>query len=329
MLQKTQLEKNTLNIGQVKLESIVMIAPMAGITDTILRQIIRMFSKKCLLSSEMLSSEALKSSQNKSILDHNKIEYPLSFQISGHKPELMAEAARKLENISTIIDINMGCPVSKIVKNNEGAKLMTDLSLASKIISSVKKAVNIPVTIKCRLGWDFNSKNYIEFAKMAENSGADAIIVHARTKSQAYSGLADWHAVGEIKNSVNIPVIGNGDINSAQKALECLKISKCDGIAVGRGILGDPALIYRIEKYIDSGIILPELTIQERLDIALLHCKKEMEYRGGIHGIKFMRKFFGWYIKNIEEAAKYRRELVKFNTLTEIEDLFDQIKNSY
>ena len=322
---KKQISKAKLTIGSVKLNSICMLAPMAGITDTVFRQIVRMFSKDCLLASEMLSSEALKMSKKQNILDCNEIEYPLAFQISGHKPQLMAESAKKLQDMATIIDINMGCPAPKIVKNNDGAKLMTDLKLASQIICVIKKAVDIPVTVKCRLGWDCNSKNYLEFAKMAEESGADAIIVHGRTRSQMYSGIADWEAIGEVKNAVKIPVIGNGDIDSPEKARKCLEISKCDGIAIARGALGDPGLIYRIDNYLDTGVILPEPTVSERLDLALAHCKRECDYRGELHGVRFMRKFFSWYIKDIRDAAKYRHAMVRVNTLTEVEELIGLI----
>lgn len=325
MQQNQEIQKSQLIIDSVKIDSIVTLAPMAGITDMVLRQIIRMFSKNCLLTSEMISSEALIMNQDKHIIDYHNIEYPLAFQLSGHKPELMAEAAKMLENISTIIDINMGCPAPKIVKNGDGASLMTNLKLASQIIGAVKNAVNVPVTVKCRLGWDFSSRNYIEFAKMAQDSGADALTIHGRTKSQMYSGNADWKSIGEAKAAVNIPVIANGDINSPEAAKFCLEMSKCDGIAIGRGILGDPALICRIEKYLETDEILPELTIQERLNLALLHCKKEVEYKGEIHGIKFMRKLFSWYIKGIKDATKYRFALVRMTRLSEIEELFASI----
>ena len=323
-----ELDKTQLIIGNVKLNSNVILAPMAGVTDCVLRQIVRMFSKDCLLNSEMVSSEALLMNSDKSIIYHDKIEHPLSFQLSGHKPEVMAKSAKVLEEISTVIDINMGCPAPKIVKNNDGVMLMSDLKLASQIISSVKKSVNIPVTVKFRLGWDCNNKNYIEFAKMAEESGADAICIHGRTRSQMYSGTADWHSIAKAKEAVKIPVIANGDITSIEKAKACLEISKCDGIAIGRGILGDPGLIYRIEEYIKNGNALPGPTIHEKLELAMLHCKMEAELKGEIHGIKFMRKFFGWYIKGIKNATKYRFDLVRITTIAEIEDLFNTIKES-
>lgn len=314
-----------LTIGKVELNSCVALAPMADFTDMVLRGLVRQESKHCLLMSEMVSSQSLKYSNEQGIIDFVETEYPLSFQISGHIPEVMAQAAQKLENRATFIDVNMGCPAPKIVKNSDGAKLMTNLPLASSIISAVKSAIKIPVTVKCRLGWDFSSKNYIEFAKMAQDSGADAIIIHGRTRSQMYSGTADWEAIGQVKKEVSIPVIGNGDIDSPEKAKQCLEKSGCDGIAVGRGILGDPGLIARIEHYINYGEVLPPPGNEKKLELALLHCKKQVEYMGEEAGIKHMRKFFAYYVKNIRNAGKYRFKLVRCITMNEIYKIFDEI----
>jgi len=320
-----QTAKNELAIGNVKLASSVIVAPMASYTDMVFRGLIRLFDNDSLLTSEMVSSEALKMSKDKTIIDHNNIEYPLAFQLSGHKPKLMAEAARILENMSTIIDINMGCPAPKIVSNADGAKLMTDLVLASEIIISVKKAVSVPITVKCRLGWDQQNKNYIEFVKMAEESGADAICIHGRTRSQMYSGKSDWEAIGIAKEAVNIPVIANGDITTPEKAKQCLDLTKCDGIAIGRGAIEDLSLTFRINEYLKTGIMLPEIDINKRLELMLLHCKSEAKYRGEIHGIKFFRKFIGWYIKGINDAAKHRYNLVRIELLADMEDYISNI----
>lgn len=326
-IEKT-VNTDVLTIGNLKLNSNIVAAPMAGITDTVLRQMIRMFSKDCLLMTEMLSSEALRFCKEQKILQYDKIENPLSFQIAGHKPDLMAEGAKKLEPFAQIIDINMGCPAPKIVKNGDGAKLMTELKLASEIIKSVRKAVSLPITVKFRLGWDFNSKNYIEFAKMVEDCGADAIIVHGRTKSQMYSGKASWEDIGEVKQIVKIPVIGNGDVDSPQKAKECLEISGCDGVAVGRALMGDPGIIGRIEDFVHRGILKPEPDIKEKLEIALIHTKMEIEHmRNELNGIKFMRKFFACYVSDIRGASTYRADLVRCTTLFDVEAIFSSIIN--
>lgn len=323
-----QTVNNKLIIGSVKLNSRVIQAPLAGYSDTVFRNIIRMFDKHSLLTSEMVSSEALIMNQDKSIIDFVKYERPLSFQLSGHKPDKMATAAKMLENIATIIDINMGCPASKIVSNADGAKLMTDLKLASEIISSVKNAVSVPVTVKCRLGWDHNSKNYLKFAKMAENSGADAICIHGRTRSQLYSGVADWLPIKQVKETVNIPVIANGDITTPQKAKECLDMTGCDGISVGRGVLADPSLTYRIDNFLKTGSDNFSLSSKKSLELLLLHLKKETEYRGDIKGVKFFRKFIGWYVKGIDGASGHRFNLVRMNNYSEIDKYVKNIIKS-
>jgi tRNA-dihydrouridine synthase B len=317
--------KNKLQIGNVLLNSIVAVAPMAGITDLAFRQISRKFSVNCLLMTEMISSEALKWNKEQDIINSEESEAPISFQISGHKSDLMRMAAQKLEDKATIIDINMGCPAPKIVRNGDGSALMQTPKLASEIVSAVKNAVKVPVTVKFRLGWDNNTKNYLEFAKLMEQSGADAIIVHARTRTQMYTGKADWEAISEVKQAVNIPVIGNGDIDSVKKAVECLKISNCDGIAIGRGALGNPELISNIEHYLNTGEILPELTISQKVEILKLHLDKEIYYRDELMGIKYTRKFFGWYIKGIREAAKYRDKLIRLENYDEILSVLDEI----
>lgn len=315
----------TLKIGKKELNSNVILAPMAGITDSILRRLVRIFSPECLVMSEMISSEGLRMNPDRSITHAEKEEYPLCFQISGHKPHIMSEAAKILEPISTTIDINMGCPAPKIVKNGDGSALTKDLKLASEIISAVKKATAATLTVKTRLGWDSNSMQYLEFAKMAQDSGADALIVHGRTRSQMYSGIANWEAIAEIKQTLEIPVIANGDINSVEAAIECQKITNCDGFAIGRGILGDLELISRVEHYFATGEILPEPSINRRIEIAKIHLEKEIEFRGEIFGLLFMRKFLSYYIKNIKGAAQYRFELVRMNQKQEIFDAFDKI----
>lgn len=317
-----------LKIGNTELNSNVILAPMAGITDSVLRGMVRETSADCLVMSEMVSSEGLRMNPDRSITHTNPQEYPLCFQISGHKPELMAEAAKILEPIATVIDINMGCPAPKIVRNGDGSALMKDLELAGKVISSVKKAVSVPVTVKTRLGWDVPSMNYLDFALNAQDAGADAIMVHGRTRSQMYSGHANWDAIAEIKQALEIPVIANGDINSVEAAIECQKITQCDGFAIGRGVLGDVGLISRIEHYFKTGEILPPPDIEHRIEVAKLHLQREIEFRGELHGIQFMRKFFAYYIRGIKGAAQYRFQLVRLNDRQEILDTLDEISKT-
>ena len=239
---------NKIKIGSVVIQSKVSLAPLAGITDFVLRQLIRDYSSTCLLTTEMISSEALVQKPDSNITYTNDKEAPAAFQIEGHKPELMAKSAKILENKASIIDINMGCPINKIVKGQDGCSLMKNPELARDIVIAVKEAVNIPVTCKFRLGWSQDDKNFIEFAQLMQKSGASAVTVHGRTRSQMYGGEADWSEISKLKGEIDIPYFANGDITSPEKAKECLEITKADGIAVGRACMGDLSLISRIEN---------------------------------------------------------------------------------
>lgn len=314
-----------LKVADKEFESNVFLAPMAGITDTVFRRLIRRHAPKAVLYTEMISSEGLAIRPDVVLTKADECEYPLIFQISGHKPQLMAKVAKMLEPKATMIDINMGCPVNKVVKGSDGSALMKNLKLASEIIVTIKKEINIPLSVKTRLGWDMNSKNCIEFSKMAEESGADMLMVHGRTRSQMYAETADWESIAEVKANVKIPVIANGDIISVESAKKCLEISKCDGIAIGRGTLGDMQLIGRIERYFKDGTLLSPPSVKERLTTAIDHARMEMELRGEDVGLKFMRKFFAWYIKGVPNACRYRFELVRVEKLSQVEKIFAQI----
>ena len=319
------MSKMKLKIGDLELKSIVALAPMAGITDTAFRQIIRNLSPNCLLVTEMLSSEALMWNKEQSIAYREDFEEPIAYQIVGHKPELMAKAAQKIEKSANIIDINMGCPVNKIVKSKDGSGLMKDPSLAYDIVQAVKETVNKPISVKFRLGWDANSKNYIKFGEYMQDAGASLITMHARTRTQMYSGKADWDALKELKNAVDIPVFANGDITSVEKAIECKELTNCDGLMIGRGILGNPDLIKRIEHYFETGEILPEPTLKEKIETLKQHIEKEIFYRTEYHAMKFMRKFYAHYIKGIKNAAATRDVLVTKEELPEIIKILDKI----
>lgn len=317
-MQLNKSEKKVLKIGNIDVKSNVMLAPMAGITDVVLRQLIRKYSSKCLLTTEMISSEALMQKRGGEILEYRENEYPLSFQLSGHKPQMMAKAAKMLSDRASIIDINMGCPVNKVVKGGDGSALMLTPHIAVDIVKAVKDVVDCPVTVKFRLGYTAENKNYVEFAQLMQEAGADAMTIHCRTRSQMYSGKADWEAIKGIKNYISVPIYANGDVIDIESAKNCLSQSKVDGVAIARGILGNPDLIHRIEHYFETGEILPELSIKERICLLKEHLDNEIALRGEDCGIKFTRKFYPYYIRGVRGASQIRYSLVT-------EDNYDKI----
>lgn len=321
------LSLKKIKIGNVEIDSMVSLAPMAGITDTIVRQLIRKFSKTCLLTTEMISSEALVQRPTGAILEYKEFEYPLTFQLSGHKPQLMARAAKILEERASIIDINMGCPVNKVVKGTDGCSLMRNPQLAADIIKAVKDAVDIPVTCKFRLGWSQNEMNFVEFAKLMEDAGADAVTVHGRTRVQFYSGTADWEQIAQLKGELNIPLFANGDVIDIDSAEKCISQSKADAVAVARGAIGDPTLLFRIEHYFKTGEKLPEPSIKDKVQLLKEHLEMEMELRGKETGLKFMRKFYPYYIRGIRGGSEYRFNLVREESFDKIIQILNGIQN--
>lgn len=304
------MKQKQITIGNVTINSIVALAPLAGITDYVLRKLIREYSKTCLLTTEMISSEALVQRPDSNISFTDESETPVSFQIEGHKPDLMARSAKILEPKATIIDINMGCPINKIVKGNDGCSLMRNPELARDIVIAVKEAVKIPVTCKFRLGWSQEDKNFIKFAQLMQESGVSAVTVHARTRSQMYSGVADWQELSKLKGEIDIPYFANGDIVSPESAKKCLEISKADGIAIGRAAMGDLSIISRIEKYINEDVLINEPTLEEKILMLKKHLDLQISFRGEETGIKFFRKFYPQYIRNIQGGGEYRHRLV-------------------
>lgn len=319
--------KNSVKIGKVLLKSCLSVAPMAGLTDLPLRSLIREFSKNCLITTEMLSSEALMFRQTGAILETNDNESPIAFQISGHKPEIMAKAAKILEPKATIIDINMGCPIHKIVKGHDGSALMNTPELAQDIVRAVKEAVNIPVTCKFRLGWSQESMNYLDFAIRMQEAGADAITVHARTRAQLYSGSADWEKLSLLKGEIDIPYFANGDVVDFDSAMKCLEVTKADGLAIGRGAIGDVTLFSRIEHYLETGEIIPQPSLKERIEILKKHLFLETQLRGELNGIKFIRKFYPYYIKAIKGAPELRGKIMTEENYQNILNILNQIQN--
>ncbi len=292
------------------IQSKVSLAPMAGITDYVLRSLVRKYSKNCLLTTEMISSEFLAQVKGGDIVKREANHSPISYQISGHKPHLMKAAAEYLTPMADMIDINMGCPVNKVVKGQDGCALMRTPELAADLVKAVKDGTNKPVSVKFRLGYTFDELNFVEFGQKMQDAGASFITIHGRTRSQLYSGNADWKSIRKLKENIDIPVFANGDITSIETAEECLEQSKADGVAIGRGVLGDPTLLYRIEHYLHTGEKLPVPPLEEKIKMLKWHLDEEIKLRGEKVGIKFFRKFYPYYIAGIKNAAKIRSILV-------------------
>ena len=322
---QTTENKNQIKIGNVVINSKVSLAPLAGITDFVLRQLIREYSSTCLLTTEMLSSEALVQRPDANIAYTNGKEEPAAFQIEGHKPDLMARSAKILEDRATIIDINMGCPIKKIVNGNDGCSLMKNPQLAKDIVVAVKESVKIPVTCKFRLGWSSDTKNFVEFAQLMQEAGVSSVTVHGRTRSQMYAGTADWNEISKLKGEIDIPYFANGDIISPETAKECLEISKADGVAIGRASMGDLSIIHRIEKYLNEDILIPEPTLEEKIKMLKKHLDFQISFRGEETGIKFFRKFYPTYIRNIRGGGEYRHRLVTELNYNNIVSILNEI----
>lgn len=318
------------------LKSNVSLAPMAGITDYVLRNLIRKFSPTCLLTNEMISSEALinedkrvakarrqgKEIPTNDLILREKNHSPISYQLCGHKPDLMAGSAKILEKYADIIDINMGCPVNKVVKGLDGCALMRNPKLAFDIVKEVKNAIQTPVSVKFRLGYTMDELNFVDFGVKMQEAGADLITIHARTRSQMYSGKADWALVKELKQNVDIPVFANGDVTSIEAAAECIELSGADGIAIARGALGNVDLISKIEHYFKTGEKLAPMTLEEKIEILKEHLDEEIKLRTEDIGIKFMRKFYPYYISGVKNAAKYRTAII---TETDYKTLIEKL----
>ncbi len=310
-------------------ESKVFLAPMAGITDKPLRKLTASFGGGNIVS-EMVAINALSRKNPKTyrIADVRDEPYPVVVQLVGSDLALFDEAAKLAAELGAhSLDINMGCPVKKIIANKSGSHLMTDTKLASQIIQTVVKATSLKVSIKFRKGWDCNHVNAVEFAKMCEDSGAAYITVHGRTRSEFYSGTADWDIIAAVKDAVKIPVIGNGDVCSAQSAQQMLEYTKADGVMVGRAALGTPWLISQIDAYLSHNqepTPIPTALVKQTL---LTHIKYLVEYYGERLALGLSRKYVCWYCKNMRDARKFRENYVRIDNLeaayTEINRFFD------
>lgn len=310
----------------------VSLAPMAGITDYVLRSIIRKHSRAALITTEMISSEYLAQTLNgrsgTEIFKRDKNHSPISYQISGHKPLLMRKAAEFLNDYADMIDINMGCPVKKVVGGQDGTALMRTPELAFDLVRAVKDGTDKPVSVKFRLGYSADEMNFVEFGEKMQEAGVDFITLHARTRAQMYSGRADWAKIKELKQNVDIPVFANGDILTVDDAIKCIELSNADGVAVGRGALSDPTLIGRIEHYFHTGEKLPETELSKKIAILKYHLDEEIKLRGENVGIKFMRKFYPYYLSGFENAKILRSKLVVEDDYDKIAELLAKSLNS-
>ena len=302
-----------MQIGSIKLVNPVILAPMAGVTDLPFRLLCK--EMDCgLVYSEMVSDKGLlyKNCHTMDMLKIDERERPVTMQIFGSEPESMARAAQFVEDAGTdIIDINMGCPTPKIIKNGSGAALMCQPDLAYRIMVSVVEAVHVPVTVKFRKGWDNASINAVQMAKLAEKAGIAAVAVHGRTRAQFYSGEADWDIIRCVKESVGIPIIGNGDIRTPYDAERMLSETGCDGLMIGRGAQGNPWIFREISQYLATGEILPPPSEAERLSVMLRHLDMLVLYKGEYLGIREMRRHGAWYTKGMHDSSELR---LRFNS---------------
>ncbi len=314
-----------LTIGNVILKSRVLQSPLSGVTDLVFRRLVRRYAPDSMLYTEMISATDLHHMKSlPKLMEIDRHETPISIQLFDCRPDFLAEAAQKAvyEGADTV-DINMGCPVNKITKKGGGSSLLRQPELAAQIVRSVVDAVDIPVTVKTRIGWDDAEITILDFAKRMEDAGAKMITVHARTRSQGYTGTANWEWIGKVKEVLTIPVIANGDIFSVESAIACLEQTGADGVMCSRGTLGYPFLVGEIDHFLKTGAYLPKPSAIECLQVAKEHLQGLWDYKG-IRGIRQSRKHMAWYAKDFVGAAALRDRLCQIASVQEGLDCLDQ-----
>lgn len=315
-------------IGDVQIDNPFVLAPMAGVTDLPFRTLCKEQGAG-LICMEMISAKAI-SFRNKntfSLMEIDPCEHPVSMQLFGSEPELMAEVAKSIEDREfDILDINMGCPVPKVVNNGEGSALLKSPDLIEQIVKSVSSAIKKPVTVKVRIGFENVPVDIVEIAKRVEDAGAAAIAVHGRTRQQYYSGTADWETIRKVKEAVTIPVIGNGDVDSPLKAQALLKETGCDAVMIGRAVRGNPWLFREMNHYFTTGELLDRPSVAEVREMILRHARKQIELKGEFTGIREMRKHVAWYTAGMRHSAGLRRASNTIESYEALEELLSKME---
>ena len=312
-----------MKIGSLELKRTAALAPMAGVADSAFRQICKEFGA-CYMVGEMASAKGMHYSDKKtaSLLTVREQERPIAVQLFGDEPEILAEAARKaLAFQPDVIDINMGCPAPKVAGNGGGSALMKNPALAARITEAVVRAVDLPVTVKFRKGWDDQSVNAVEFARAIEQSGAAAVTVHGRTRQQYYAPPVDLDIIAAVKQAVSIPVIGNGDCIDLPSVMKMYEYTKCDLVMIGRGALGSPWIFRQVDRYLTDGTVLPDPSLPERMQVMLRHIKLICENKGESGGMREARKHAAWYMKGMRGAPAFRKQSGELCTYADAEKL--------
>ena len=308
-----------LKIGNIELENNLILAPMAGVTDLPFRIICKKYGNPGLVCNEMVSSKAISLRDEKTLkmLHCENEKRPISMQIFGSDPQIMGEATKFVSNYADIIDVNMGCPAPKVVKNGDGSKLLLDLKLAEQILIEVKKNATKPVTLKMRKGWDNDHIVAVELAQIAEKAGVDAITIHGRTREDYYSRVADWNIIKKVKESVKIPVIGNGDVKCEEDAKSLFEETGCDGIMIGRATLGNPWIFKKILYYLENGEKMEEISNQEKYNVIKEHFDLLLEEKGEYTATREIRKHIAWYVKGLKNATVLRESINRIESKEE------------